>query len=995
MYWLENNLSQGGEDERTASQQGTPNSKKKGKAAALSSPNFLESGESSGSCSKKLSGSWRQFEDDKLGCGVDEVTAVGKSCLRKVSFAPCDQVEDGDPVFLGEAITGDDYDHDDNANNVDTSDAIGDVNNYIEDTESSTELDADSDEISSHSTLGEETSADRVGAAIEGAGLEENVSDVAEEESESPLDSPKESQNDRPTGNCLYFLGPKLPRRNYPPPSPPPDTSHYTRSSASSQPHHHHLLTRKTQSEDDYLSYHIKKKLLALKLKEKAEKEKVRSRLVGVSSTNSSTSNTGTRRKVGGKHGGHSRPLFSSTNDSDLTDESNPTVYYTPKQSLEFQKREPSREFTEDEMPVVTSSLDYEDAIQDPKPGGSSDTNGHIKTKASSSSASSSQRSDLEGSEGTYSGILKRFHRKDSKESQSSKSSSSTESASVGSTQLSMCSSSSAPSFLIGSSTQLCQCIGEKSDSNDKFKALLDRICDGNVETDEPVRPATPVEGSQPSTPHLREASEVFEDAKNTPEGRRLCTVDESWWRKIEESCSASEEPVDEVEASEAKSLDILSDFEKALDSPVVEYRKIELDELLNRLYPDSNSLHHVNESDYERSISPSAAQVAQTESEMIPSDFVIQDNELGDLVELLGESSEPSEANATTYEQAEMSLEVCNEDLEEIESSVKGLLQPPLLPTPGSQSGHISIEIPDDFGTVDRSDEAKDNASGGSSPDDSPGKTTKCFGEECFAPLSSCLCTNILGELGLEIEESKTKSDDLQGGGEQPWPSLSTDLIDINYDPDVEQISSTPKQKILEQNDSITVTSLDSNSDWQDISLRYPQEGNEGGARMKTEAVYLPNTSHEYTDTSLDSSCLSTHQHLMLSMKKELPATANQTNQSATPDSKNSSLMMESLCSATDILEKSHNCLAKSVHSLRQRAIIKQSNISLELVLPSDNRDSEEEQSCCCISCFQRPSAVVQQPKQSALNVELNSSIVYPPAEIKQTTPPPKTKQD
>ncbi len=965
MYWLEKNLSQGGED---AAEKGNSGSKKE--KATLSSPSFMEADRET---SRKLSDRWH-LDYDTLGCGSDEVSTAGKSCLRKVSFAPCDRVEDEEPLKIPVEVIGADSD--------DIKDASGGCS----------EDDA-YEEILSPSFFDAEDSAGDDETAIERPELEE---EEEEGEKEKVMDSQDQTEScsmesrdrtESPAVKSLYYLQPKLPSRKFPPPSPPPDVAHYTRSTASNIPH---LLNRKTQSEDDYLSYHIKKKLLVLKLKEKGKRQKSRTRLLGVSSQNSSSSTTNkeeSRRRGGAKRGGSgSRPLFNSAVDSDLTDESNPTVYYTPKQSLEFQRRGCSRDFTDEEMPAAMSSFVYEDAVQDQRVSGGGDDlkalQGH-----------NSQNLSLAESENF--GAFQSFNRNESNNSQSSKSSgvsqnsgdesksSGDEDSASGSTHLSLCSSNSAPSFLISSSTQLCQCIGGSTVSNEKFKALLDRICEGSgkSETSKCEEPEIPSESSKPSTPCFKESSEVFEDAKNTPDGKKLCAVDESWWKKIEASCSATEGPVDELDMAEQKSPDILSsDFEKPLDSPVVKYRKIELDDLLNRLYPRSDSFN-VSFSDPE---SFTIAEIAQTESETIPDGFVIHDSELGDLVELLGEDSEPSEGNETNYEQAEMSLDICSGDMEQIGSAIECLLPPPLLPTPEPKIGHISINISEDVnfsGTVEPNESANSNES-------SP---TKCFGQECFAPLSSCLCTNILDELSFELKGNENEKEQVIQDEKETYPSLSTDLIDIGYEPERERFSSTPKRKVTVQNSSFVESSLDTTSDWQDLSLSYTQPQQDcrllQGNCLKPDTTSLPDTS--CTDTSFDNSFLSPQRHLCMNLKQldkdtlALLEPASQNEDGNTSGSKTNSVVMESLCSATDILEKSHNCLAKSVHSLCERAIIKQSNISLELVLPSSEIESEGEMSDSC--CFKRPSAVLQQPKHSVLNVELNSSIFYPQSESKK----------
>lgn len=90
--------------------------------------------------------------------------------------------------------------------------------------------------------------------------------------------------------------------------------------------------------------------------------------------------------------------------------------------------------------------------------------------------------------------------------------------------------------------------------------------------------------------------------------------------------------------------------------------------------------------------------------------------------------------------------------------------------------------------------------------------------------------------------------------------------------------------------------------------------------------------------------------------------------------DLKRDKYILDSLSYATDLLESSHSSLAKSVHSLCRGAIIKQSNISLEVVVPT--RSSQKE---CDGGERDSDKKLTMSPKERpSVNVQLKSSIAY-----------------
>lgn len=889
MYWLERNLSQEMEDG------GKSNSKKK-------ENNTLSSSDILGECSQKLSDRWT-LDYMTSGCGSEENTS--KNSLRRVSFAPCDDFGGG----LARASPTEKLAKD------------------------------ESREVPSPSYSDKDTGS--VGSC--------EVPNVVVE-CEIPVVKKSSYTKSPPPMQSIYYSEPKLPPRDFPPPSPPPDVTHYTRPSNKIQPD---KLERKTQSEDDYLSYHIKKKLLALKLKEKVQKRKARARLMGISSSPTSSVNdmkvVPLKRKRSSKCRVLHQPLFHSTPDTDVSlteNESNPTVYYTPKQSFH---NYPSQDC---EMPIITSSL--------------------VSRKSTAGKPADADDDDRISAH-------------------------------------SVNSSCSAPSFMISSSTQLCQCIGGKVEKNsdDKFKSLLDRLCKvreemetrgyvGNRESRQSTcskevsssSVSAPVSDlfSYPkdessiciSSPESKESyyskdisssfvstpksKQCFTDkAEVSSQGSKLCMVDESWWQKFE--ASFNEDPVEEVkhdvsvseDQAEDSKLNVSKESEHSTESPRVRYRKIDMEDLLNRLYPNSN-LHPVEEEDEERGNVATPAKPDKVVAECVA------DSELKDF---LNELSEITDDNLTTYDQKEMSLDCINNTTEGSIPVVENS-QERSNPSP---TQHVSIDMPEDmsFALIEDPD--------GSKLEVSPEMT-----QEYFDPFDDFISTNAQDEsLKASADNSKQETSVSTLG----WTSLSADLITFmesegkpgdNISAD-NQPSIWPKQPQdwPDPSDNQLFTSLP-----QGMS-RFRLKQDSGDSKPKSDTSPDPGPSigdflhqaQKHLSLDLKRNAINTRVHGVLKPCLEDVKGSHE----ITADT----ILMDSLCSATNILEKSHKCLAKSVQGLCRSAIIKQSNVSLELVLPSEKLHEAEGQER---SDESNDSKGFLSPDQgiSMLNVQLNSSIVYSP---------------
>lgn len=677
----------------------------------------------------------------------------------------------------------------------------------------------------------------------------------------------------------IYYLEPRLPPRNFLPPSPPPDVSHYRRPT---NPLCSEMLDRKTQSDDDCLSYHIKKKLLALKLQEKARKKVNRERLMGVSSPASSLSDINEDGpKVMKLKKVARQPIFHSTPDSvcSFTDESNPTLYYTPNQSMQ-------NCYLEDlEMPVITSSL-----IQ-------------------------------EADDGT---------------SNSAKSPSSEGSVNSGSTRNSLNSSNSAPSFLISSSTQLCQCIGTgQDDSSDKFKTVLDKL--------------TNVRWSPKSNAPNEELSGCEDPLQQE---HKLSLVDESWWEKFERSYPEEEDLVDDDNETSANVQEAFdpscgeSEVSSGSGSPEVTYQKIDLEDLLSQIYPEV-LIEATTAHDYDAA----------------------KDGKLEDLVDFLcGEYGEPGDV--TTYTQKEMSLD-CNDDDDDDDDNIEGgILNED---SPDSPSQHISIEMPEDSSFYNSMEANVSEAGTPAGEATIPGHLYPDFltGD-----------TRDQASLSFDLTQSAecSKLNTKAKGSTSPF---CDDLIDISYEPEGDsRLYSFPDAHASEIWDDISAEFLTANQ----------PNNSSSGEDSNISQLNSSQTSQGSLDLSLDDILNSTQQKITLDFKRS-PKTVNKTSRESGKDSLTStsalnSLVMDSLCSATDILKKSHDSLAKSMYDLCRRAIIKKSNISLELVLPSEKQQAETEEGVASFdTCVTTPSP------QKALNVQLNSSIMYPSLSEEQTVQ--KVKRD
>lgn len=890
MYWLERNLSQ----EQVASGSSVRDSKKE--KAAETPPDIL------GAPNKKLGNIWSL---SYVTSGGTSGGISGKSSgLRRVSFAPCNSEEAGPSSPTKESVD------------------VVSSSSEDRDCEVSEVLRVPSSAVSEeqHESLTQAAQkADKqllkMADICNGALVVPGSPALQPMDEEIPLPktnlgqevvkismkiSGKKKKTKKPKEkSSLYYLEPKLPHRGFPPPSPPPDVSHYTRSAnsvhsdvshyaRSTNSVHSDLLDRRTQSDDDCLSYHIKKKLLALKLQEKARKKSwAHNQLTGVPSLNSGESD-GSETGVGK---GDLLPLFHSTPDSghSLVEEaeSNPTVYYTPKQSMLTCC---SQEVGEsEEMPIITSSLAPEDkdavaVNEDPE-----------KSPSLAGSATS------------------------------------------GSTHNSLESSSSAPSFLIGSSTQLCQCIGTADeDSSEKFKQVLEKLT--NI-----GRWGTASDQRKECALDQNEASE-HENTDST--SKRLCLVDENWWDKFEKTYP--EDSADEISAND----DLLRDVDSS-GEPSVSYHQIDLEDLLSQIYPDADV--------HENSTAGGGVVDAPCDISADSGENVVDGHKLESLVDFLCSTSGPGDV--TSYSQKEMSLEIddqCtrNDEMGGTQSSRSSQASSDLPPPQ-----HVTIVMPEDNSFYSSAEEV----------------ATK--------PVTPAETSSFVDYL----TGSNMQSFDLSKSPDKSSPAKDSpfcdDLIDISYEPQSEEQNIT--HCIIADGSETNHALLQGSDEWTDLSAEFlvsslPNDTSLGeDSNISQEPS--PETSLGSLDLSLDDILSSTQQTLTVNFKKDTKdaSTLTEWNKTSPKDQKGandagkSTLVMDSLCSATDILEKSHDSLAKSVHNLCRRAIIKQSNISLELVLPTDKLQALDVEAEDDMKCFNTNETSPQ--KSSVLNVQLNSCIDYP----------------
>lgn len=883
MYWLERNLSQ--EQEGTVGNPTIDNQRDKKGKVSRGATNPTPPTDLLAKCSKKLGDIWSLSyvtSADTSGGGISSKT----SSLRRVSFAPCNQADEAGPSSPAmESV-------DIVSSSSDDKDCEVSEMLRVPSTPDREELQVSgkspvSEDLKTNNQLHVVQTANVYNGKLVGAKSpmmkplrEEVVTHSVKQEAKEIVKKPeKRKKTAKSKGKSLYYLEPRLPPRDYPPPSPPADVRHYTRSTNPGP------LDRKTQSDDDCLSYHIKKKLLALKLQEKASKKSSRDRLLGMSSLNSSRSDDIDEDKELCESASLSRrPIFHSTPDSShsLIDdaESIPTVYYTPKQSMVTCCSQDLG--GSDEMPIITSSpLTQEDEATSEKDASSDKSPSNAGSTVSSS------------------------------------------------THTSLNSSCSAPSFLIGSSTQLCQCIGNSDDdSNEKFKRVLDKLT---------------TSGNQGGT-----------ESSN----KKLCLVDESWWEKFEKSYP--EDSIDELSADE----DIL-DSEASSGSPSVSYHQIDLEDLLSQIYHGSTLHSSVDSSKIE--VEEAGESVVNTSGNNTTAES--GDNttaESGDntrdscrlesLVDFLCGTSDPGDL--TTYVQKEMSLEDIENDGMDLPIETRAGTPFELPPQ------HITIEMPEEasfFSSVGATIATRSERS----PVTSPffGSNTQSF------------------DLTNSADSSKVDNDTKDS------QAFCDDLIDITFESDHEKKMNMHSCANESEGNALPQTS----DDWTDVSAEYliaslpTNISLEGDSSNISQLESSQETSQGSLDFSLDSS-----------MKKKLTVDFKRGSEDAktlaqlkkmSPEPRKdatdvglSSLVKDSLCSATDILERSHDSLAKSVHGLCRRAIIKQSNVSLELILPTEKLhalDVDGEEGVKYFNTSTSP------PKVSGmLSVQLNSSITYPPSD-------------
>jgi hypothetical protein len=930
MYWLERNLSQEKEDaatEETSSggnQRGSKGKASQGGANNSSTPNNIQ---------KKLGNFWSLSYVTSTG-GSGGGLSNKSSSLRRVSFAPCDEAGNAGPSSPPKghvdtvSSSSDDKDCDDYA--VSEMLRVPSVPDR-EEMEMSAALDDQSIQRKSHSkishVISQNSHSKKLGRAkspVAKPRLPATPHSSRKEEKKVEVNSKGEAT--KPKEKPVYYLEPQLPPKDCLPPSPPPDIRHYARSS------NPNILDHKIQLDDDGLSYHIKKKLLALKLQEKGAKRASRDRLHGVSSANSAKSDGITEKDLQEKEDKSGfiphHPIFHSTPDSghSLVDDADsiPTVYYTPKQSMIDCCSQDLDEGGESEMPIITSG------------------------RGDNGIAATSPEKPPSNAGSTISN----------------------------STHTSLISSSSAPSFLIESSTQLHQCIGTKDDdSSEKFKKVLDKLTTDNE---------TAGKDSSEKFKKLFDKLTTGKDIQSTPQGNKVCLVDESWWEKFEKSYP--EDSVDEPVSADEDDLSLtLSSEVTSSESPSVTYHQIDMEDLLRQIYPDSVP-QQLNDSNDVVDSSAAVLNAPGNDDTSNLGDNTGDSSRLESLVDFLCGVSEPG--NMTSHVLKEMSLE--EPDTEQDTPSSLTVTQVEKRQNSASPQ-HIAIEMLEE-----------------SSFFSSVGATIATNHSE-RSPVTSPFIDYLTGTQSFDFTSSANNSkisdytssaNNSKGSDTKDSQAFCDDLIDINFDEEQNIQSGPAVSPIVSLGEGETCALLTSD-DWTDVSGEYLMANSPNDVSFENESSNISqlDSSLKTSQGSLDYSFKDVptpgHQKLTVDLKRgggDLKNVAAQLKRvspelgSAMNSSGKNSLVNDSLCSATEILEKSHDSLSKSVHGLSRRAIIKQSNVSLELVLPTE-KPQELDTNGDGFKCLG-----TSPPKTSVLNVQINSSITYPPSEGQV---PQKVKRD
>ena len=710
----------------------------------------------------------------------------------------------------------------------------------------------------------------------------------------------KKSRNSAKNYKCkpIYNIQPKLPRRDFPPPSPPAGIPLYTRSSR--QLSSDKNLPMKQSYEKD-LSHYVRKKLLALKLQEKAQKRCSRGRLLAVSSLSSSSDlNTKTSGKTS-QETADALPIFQSTPEENqsLTDESNPTFYCTPKQSFCDHSLDISGVFAIDGSSNNCSSLE------------------ELVTP---------QISPKEGS------VIK-------------------------SSTHTISNSSSAPSFLINSSTQLCQCICDDDEfgSVEKKQKEEGDLSTSSMSHDQKKSLDLVENHEETEDSSMSMNSNMFYEAKaDLSPSNTLSLVNEDWWKKLEKSYY--NDPEDEMiqickkSKTESAPENSIVDENVNFEPSSMKCRFIALADLLDSLYPE-----------------PEVSQLTTDESATHNS------NEESTPEEILNDSCECDKD--IICEQVALQMEPSDECFEEVEECIE-------------EQEYLEKG----------SYEEKDFEEEESFEEEECSEVEECLEEkggyeECFE-VEECLEEKGGYEEGFEclkVEECLGEKGGYEEGFEEEERLKVEECLEEeggSYEVKKHEGTNCDKEMVLLQE------KVSENDDYNDhleactdspvsTNLELSSEIFEDERSTNLNEHDLKNSEIEIEKSSL---CSSEEDG---NMKEHTTAISNENevallqsgNNSLSEDEasfviQNDTFVLDSLHCATDILKNSHDSLAKSVHSLCRGAFIKQSNISLQLVLPIDHKCSDENEST--ENALVVPSNSTNDG--SMVNLQLNSSIVYSP---------------
>ncbi len=674
----------------------------------------------------------------------------------------------------------------------------------------------------------------------------------------------------------IYRIEPKLPPRDFPPPSPPPDASCYVRSPISEESQG----SSKSQSYEDQLSCHVKKKLLALKLQEKQHCRQ--KRLLAASSLELSSSklNPTCQKKKYIPTDACPPPVFHSTPESCKSFTTEETAFYTPKQSFH--------------------DYDWDNNDNSYQPQREKSSTAQSETTNTSHYISIHSTSD----------------------------------------------SSRIPSFLIEQSEHPHTNVGRDTSMNSSEVSLDDAVTHYST-ADQSSNAVTDLSQDPVST--------LYDESK-------ISLVDENWWKKIERSYY--DDPQDKRV--------FFDDIKTPFDDP--EYIKLFLEDREGiktplddsedeSLFVDAECEPPSQEEDKEEWHSP-----PKDSMEVVAKDIVLEDliniypsgSGEGEALESSNQILKVEVAHGVQCEQEE--LESSDENLKLVHGVPCEISKNPWITEPEARAA--TPEFRENFTQTEN---------------------CKCYSDSEVTETSilsySDRCTSAVEDNGSYCEDSEEE-----------------DRITVNVVPKDFPLKgdvSFEREEVFEEEDGEEEDGITANVLPKDVPLK----GEDVSFEEEEKEKYV--TSFEKEDDIINTGTFDFSYKMgkqaerkfggnrLALLKQQLEQNCGHSDDSGDDDKNPKDTNIETLSlvplhCATNLLESSHHSLAKSVHSLCRGAIIKQSNISLELVLPlplrelppEESENESEEGSTKDSSMVSSGSG----EELSIMDVKLHSSIMYSP---------------